>query len=534
MDRRRCHRSRRRFLQTAAGGLALLAGCADLGQTDDEPDRDPAQVGSNPDVNADADDDVTIGWPTADVTVVDFETAPLTAVVTGSVRTEDGLGATLDFDEPATASSPATLSGVVTNHHDYEQTFDPTRLVVLDDPPASRSSGDANDAVYLVPTAEHPLAETVPSSSQDDGRWRVDTVHGDWYPETLTLEPGERLECEYHLLGHHERASQPIEAGRYEFSAQESGFAVAVWPTDAPGPDGDSQFSGTDVPALPESLDEEGTEAADLHWYHEATPETPVYLEPDQEAVTAPARIEFDLVNHSDEFLSGNPHRWRLSKLVAGEWHRIAPDVTPDPLSWVAPGTVTTSTLDLYDGRPIDRDRSRTVGYLGGGRYAYSVGYSADDETHAALFDLDASPLAVELESDAIVDDAGNGTAADRVVRLPNYEDARRPATLTVTRVGSGSTPDADASTDTEPQTGDASTDTDTDTDAHLIPEQLPRRRFRSFRNTLPLFDDDGIDRVVLETDRGTALRWFGYEEATRTVSYKGTVFEVTGALESD
>ncbi|ELY90671.1 hypothetical protein C483_11441 [Natrialba hulunbeirensis JCM 10989] len=539
MDRRRCHRSRRRFLQTAAGGLALLAGCADLGQTDDEPDRDPAQVGSNPDVNADADNDVTIGWPTADVTVVDFETAPLTAVVTGSVRTEDGLGATLDFDSPATASSPATLSGVIANHRNYEQTFDPTRLVVLNDPAASRSSGDATDTAYLVPTAEHPLAETVvPSSRDDDGRWRVDTVHGDWYPETLTLEPEQRLECEYHLLGHHERVSQPIEAGRYEFGAQDRGFAIAVWPTDAPGPDGDSQFSGTDVPALPESVDEEGAEPADLSWYHEATPETPVYLEPDQEAVTAPARIEFNLVNHSDEYLSGNPHQWRLSKLVAGEWYRIAPDITPDPLSWVAPGTVTTSTLDLYDGRPIDRDRSRTVGYLGGGRYAYSVGYSVDGETHAALFDLDAPPLAVEPEPDATVDDTGNGTAADRVVRLPNYEDARRPATVTITRVDSHSPSDADASTDTDTDTGTTDADTDTDIgidiDAHLIPEQLPRRRFRSFRNTLPLFDDDSIDRVVLETDRGTALGWFGYEEATRTVSYKEAVFEVAGALESD
>ncbi|ELZ06475.1 hypothetical protein C482_01615 [Natrialba chahannaoensis JCM 10990] len=525
MDHRRCHRSRRRFLQTVAGGSVLLAGCTDLVQTDDGPGRDPVQVDSDSDTDSatNADDAFAGFWnPSEDATVVDFETAPLTAVVTGAVRTDDGLVATLDFDEPATASSPATLTGVIANQRDYEQTFDPARLVLLDNPPASRSSGDANDAAYLVPTEEHPFAETVPSSSRDDdGRWRVDTVHSDWYPETLTLDPEEQVECEYQLLGHHQRPSQPIVAGRYGFSYQDSGFTIAVWPTDTPGPDGNSQFSGTDVPALPESLDGEGTETTDLRWYHEATPETQVYLEPNQESATAPARIEFDLVNYSDEQLAGNPHQWRLSKLVAGEWYWIAPGGTPDPLSWVAPGTVTTSTLDLYDGRPIDRNRSRTVGHLGGGRYAYSVGYSTDGETHAALFDLDAPPLAVEPEPDAVIDDS-DGTEADRVVRLPNYEDARRPATLTVTRVDSHSTADADASTDT-----------DVDTDAHLIPEQLPRRRFRSFRNTLPFFDD-GIDRVVLETDRGTALRWFGYEETTRTVSYKGTVFEVTGALESD
>ncbi|ELY98057.1 hypothetical protein [Natrialba asiatica] len=498
-------RHRRRFLRVVAGagGSALFAGCTDRLRFDDSPQRPPAQVSTDPNADADADDAGGVGGSFEQPTIVDFETAPLTAVVNGSVRTDDGLVATLDFVEPATSSSPATLAAVVENGRSYEQTFEPGRLVVLDDSPASRSSGDA---AYLAPAADHPLAETAPPFSRDDdGRWRLDSVRDEWFPDTLTLEAEEQVECEYYLLGHYQRDSQPIQAGRYRFGRREGAFTVTVWPTAEPGPDGDSRFDGTDVPAIP------GAENGAMRWYHEATPETPVFLEPSRESVAAPARIEFSLVNHGDERLSGNPHQWRLYKLVDGAWHSIAPWAILDPFSWVDPGTTAASELFLYDGDPIDREDARTIGHLGGGRYAYTVGYSAGSGTHAALFDLEAPEIRVDPEADAVIDEDGGDTL---VVRLPNYEAARRPATVTIDRADSSD--DAGAAAE------------------RLVPEQLPRRQFRSFRNSLPLFDD-GVDRVLVRTDRSTALGWFGYDEGvTRTVAYDGELFEATGSLESE
>ncbi|ELZ06502.1 hypothetical protein [Natrialba aegyptia] len=505
-------RYRRRFLQTLAGGSVLLAGCTELAAVDGDAGRSPPQGDDTSDGSSETDesDELTEQADSRTLatnpTVVEFETAPLTAAVTGRVRTADGLMMALDFDEPATSSSPATLTAIIANMRSYEQTFEPDRLVVLDEPVASRSPGD-RDAVYLAPAEAHPLAETTPEYDRDDdGRWRLTGPSGDWFPETITLEADQRISAEYYLLGHHQPGTQPIEDRRYRFNYGESSFEIAIWPTEQPGPNGDSTFAGTTVPPLPDR--------DDVRWYHEATPETPVFLEPSRESVTVPARIEFSLVNHARERLSGNPYQWRLYKLVDGAWHHIAPWMIPQPLSRVTPGAIDDSELVVYAGEPITHQGERTVGFLGGGQYAYTVGYSVDSETHAALVELDAPDLHVDPEADAVVDDArSDGT--ERVVRLPNYADARRPATVTVSRVGS-------------PSAGAAST-----ADARVIPEQLPRPSFRAFRNSLPLFGDD-VERVQVRTDRSTALRWFDFEaDTTRTIAYEGDLFEATASLES-
>ncbi len=101
-----------------------------------------------------------------------------------------------------------------------------------------------------------------------------------------------------------------------------------------------------------------------------------MFLEPSAESVTAPAKIEFDLVNHGRESLSGNPYYWRLYKLVDDRWFPVDPWEFPLPLGSVQPGDVDETELFLYDGDPVDRQGSRTVGHLGGGQYAYAVGYS--------------------------------------------------------------------------------------------------------------------------------------------------------------
>ena len=492
--------NRRTLLAATAGGASLLAGC--LGADDDaetdpgsdpEPDDDPSESDSE---SASRDDPELPAFD--EPSVVDFETAPLTAaVVGGRIRTDDRLEVGLEFAAPATEESPATLTVAVRNGMSYEQPFQPRRLVAFDDPTTGRTAG--RETVYLAPAKDHPLAETSPDYARDDdGRWRLESVDGDWFPETITLAGEETVVGEHYLLGHHARDEPPIDVGRYDFRWRGRGFTIAVWETDAPGPDGTSIFDGASVPDLP-TEDE-------LAWYHEATPATEAYLEPDVESVTAPAKVSFSLVNHSRESMGGNPYRWRLYKLEDEAWFPIAPWEWVQPYATVEPGGVDETALFLYDGEPIDRRGERTVGHLGGGRYAYTVDYSRDGETHAAMVDLEAPSLEVEPEADATIEDEGETI----VVELPNYEDARRPATVTVTRA------DADVE----------------DVDERLLPEQLPRRPFRSLRNAIPLFDD-GVKTVRVKTDRGTALRQFGYEEGERrTVAYEGRTFEATGALE--
>ncbi|RQG94107.1 hypothetical protein [Natrarchaeobius chitinivorans] len=502
---------RRRFLAGAVVGGSLLPGCSALSasETEPEPDsNDRPQFGVD-DADSESNGDDTDepkpterGSPFDEPTVVDFETAPLTAaVVNGRVSTDDGLSMHLEFAEPATAESPATLVATVENRRPYEQTFRPRRLLVLDDPASSRSSDDRNVTVYLAPAADHPLAETSPGYDRDGGgRWRLETVRDDWFPDLVTLGAEERVTGEHYLLGDHRRGDEPIEAGRYEFTRRGDGFEIAIWSTDEPGPDADSSLADATVPSQPDETD--------VRWYHDATPETPVFLEPSHESVTAPAKIEFDLVNHGRESLSGNPYYWRLFKLEGGRWFPIDPWEWPMPAAAVRPGGVDESELFVYDGDPAERWGTRTVGHLGGGRYAYTVGYSADDETHAAAFDLEAPPLEVSVELDIAIDDEGETI----VVELPNYEEARRPATVTVSHAGSD---------------GDF-----VDLDQRLVPEQLPRRPFRALRNSLPLFEN-GVETVRVKTDRGTALRRFGYEEdETRTIAYDGDLFETTGSLE--
>ena len=483
--------NRRTFLAGAAGGTSFLPGCSGMRPA-------VGGNGTDPDGSSDENDDDGgngttdgAGLPTENVTVVDFETVPLSAsVVGGMFSTDDRLYGTIDFDEPETEDGPARLVASLENRKPFEQTFRSRRVVFFDDP--ARADNEDRDSIYLAPTEETEVAETIPDAVQDDdGRWRVDSVRADWYPETLTLGSEEMLDAEFVLLGHHDPDEPAIEPGNYRFGWRDAGFTVAVWQTDEPGPAEGSRFAGEEIPALPRE--------EEMAWYHEATPETEIFLRPDEEAIEAPGRIEFELVNRTREPASGNPYYWRVYKLVDGEWLPVHPWGWNLPASSVGPGGIDESALHCYHGDPIRAGGARTVGHLGGGRYAYEAGYSVDSETHAAMFDLDAPDLSVDVEADTVVHDEG----AEIVVTLPNHEDARRPATFTVSR--------------TEEAEG------------KLIEEQLPRRPFRGFRNALPLFED-GVEQVRVKTDRSTALRPVDYDDSgTTTVEYEGQAFEAVG-----
>lgn len=497
--------NRRAFLAGTAGASTFLAGCSGM-LSGDAPGADPGGSGDgdeSSDGSENGHDDENgptdgSGIPTEEPTVVDFETAPLSAsVVGGTFSTDDRLHGTIDFSEPETGDGPARLVARLENRKPFEQTFRPRRVVFFDDPATGRN-GD-RDAIYLAPTWETEVAETVPDAVQDDGgRWRVDSVRDDWYPEALTLDAGETLDAEFVLLGHHDRGEPAIEPGNYRFGWRDAGFTVAVWRTDEPGPGGDSRFAGESVPAL--------TGEAEMAWFHGATPETEVFLRPSEEAIEAPGRIEFELVNRTREMASGNPYYWRVHKLVNGAWRPVAPWVWNQPLSYVGPGGVDESALHCYHGEPIRAGGARAVGHLGGGRYAYEIGYSVGEETHAAMFDLDAPALSIDVDEDAVVHDEGE----ELVVTLPDHEDARRPATFTVSRLGGVG---ADGS----------------GVGGRIIEEQLPRHPFRGFRNALPRFEA-GVERVRVKTDRTTALRPVGYEDGgTTTVEYDGQAYEAVG-----
>ena len=488
---------RRNFLAGTTGAAALLAGCSTGFATDDDEDGDDANPNGSAEESNDGGNPTLPDGPEASPTVVDFKTASLTATVADDhVSTADRLRVSLDFVEPATPDGPARLAAAVYNGKSFEQTFRLRRTLVFDDP--ARARNDDRDSIYLVPTEATPPAETVPDLTRDEkGRWRVASLRDEWYPKTWTLGPDEELTAELALAAHPDEGNSPIVPGRYEFARRGNAVAIAVWPTDEPGPDGDSGFADADPPTLP-------NEDGEMAWYHQAGPGTETYLEPSAEAIEAPGTIEFAFVNRSREAASGNPGYWRLYKLLDDEWYPVAPWEWVQPLEHVGPGSVRERRLHCYHGDPIETTEARTVGHLGGGRYAFAVGYAVADETHAAMFDLEAPELSVGAEEDATVADEGDRI----VVELPNYEGARRPATFTATRTD---------------EAGE-----------RLLPEQLPRRPQRAFRNSLALFEP-GVERVEVKTDRGTALRPFGYEEnETRPVEYRGEAFEVTGVLEPD
>ncbi|MFC3960115.1 hypothetical protein [Halovivax cerinus] len=482
---------RRTYLAgVTAGSSALFAGCsAVLG--DGEPSADETNgPGDDPDAY---DVPGVLDTPT----VVDFETARLTAsVVGGGVHVDDRLSGRIGFVEPATPEGPARLVASLRNDASFAETVYAERIPFLDSPTTGRTR--EYDTMYLAPTAESDLVAAAPEATRDEtGRWRLVEVGSDWFPEAVTLDPGESIELVYRLLGHHDADRAPIEAGRYRFGHGDASFSIAVWPTGEPGPTDPSTHVGVDVPRLPTRGDESTKRAT--RWFHEATSESAVYLEPDVESIELPGRVEFDFVNRARELATGNPYYWRLYKLVDERWYPVYPWGWNTPLSSVPPGDVDETALHCYHENALPTADGRTVGHLGGGRYAYTVDYSVDNEWHAALFDVEAEPITVDVADDATVADEGDRL----VVTLPNHADAREPTAVTVNPTGSAG--------------------------ERVIPEQLVRRPFRAFRNALPLFEP-GVERVEVRTDRATGLGPVGYEtDGTRTISYDGRVYEATG-----
>lgn len=505
---------RRAFLAGVAAGLAGCSATQDgspatptLTPVDPPADTSPETPTATPTDSDDGDDDdsdIAFG----EASIVDLKTGDRTlALAPQSVRAPDGAEVSVRFTGTATSDHPARLTVQLTNANDWENTFRLRTIPGFHEVNFSRlhredrtERGDAREtSLFIVPTADHNLVDAAPEFERGpDGFWRVSEGAASIpeLPGTVHLAPGETVGGEYVLLGGASRTGFPL--GTYRFG-DDDGFRIAVWQTEAPGPDVESPFEDRVVPDLP---DEHET-----LWYHQASRDTEVYLEPDTQRIEAPWRATFRFVNHSREPVGGNPYSWRLYKRSGEEWFRIAPWLIPAPLSVVATGGEYVYDLRLFHGAAVpcedhESGLATAQGHLGGGTYAFEAGYSwrsdSDDTrtTAAALFELEAPPVEVEPEDDVKVEWDGD-TA--RVTTPAWRETSNDREVLEAIPTDTGG--------------------------SRILAEQIYRRRYDALRNVVPFFED-GASRVIVRTEQNAT---WDVPPATehRYFSYRGQSYEI-------
>ncbi|SFR97864.1 hypothetical protein SAMN05216559_1929 [Halomicrobium zhouii] len=512
---------RRRAL-LATVGASLGAGCSALVPGDAE--RSTETVTSVP-VNHTATDESTTPGEERDVPptdarqVVELETGPRTLAVVGNAP-EDGPvdrygpddgGLRVGFTETATADGPAVLEATLLNNADWENTFQLWKFPPFGDLShtrlrrrgmARRFEGtvpnDVETGLYLAPTANHDLVdEVVEPRRGPEGYWQTPDVPPE-LPTTVTLEPGEYVTGEYHVLGHWDRAGFPT--GTYAFGSHESGLVLSAWDATAPGPTEDARISAS-LPSLSDQFE--------IPWFHEADASALVYLEPTRERVAAPGRLSFRLVNRTRGQIGGNPYQWGLYKLTDGSWHRIAPREIPMPYTSVSPGDAYGYTLALFHGDGFevddqDADLARSVGRLGGGRYAFIGGFhQSDRRPPAAAFDLDAPTVPLSVADAATQTEDGG----DALVTFPSWGDDDHPpdATLTVRRSGD-------------------------DADETLIREVIARDRLVALETALAAIGDR--ERVVVRADDHAVENVTGYDSTRRVFDFEGTTYAAEANLD--
>ncbi len=459
---------RRRLLAALGAGVAGLSGCS--GSGGDGPSVTPAPVPE------DAPTTATPQPEPAGASVIEFPESGLTASLFPTTLRTRSLVTELSFLGPPTPQGPARVSVVLTNMGDRLGAF---RFGVV--------APEGSD-LLLVPTESHPGVD--PRSAPDaertpDGCWRLsEPVPSLPLTDQVQLPPGGSLAGEYALVAPAESGC-PL-PGQYGFGTGERSVTVALWPTDSPGPRGESRFAGRSVPPL-------GPETA---WYHEATSTTPVTVRPDAERTAVPGEIEFRLVNRSREAIQGNG--WGLHKLVDGRWYPIRPAVFDEFSRTVPPGDELAWRFRFLGRRPNPRAVARlplSAGPLGGGTYAFVPDYHDDGRLYAALFELQGSPVTVTPATGLVVERSGG------------VVEVRSPST-------------------TQPMWTVRLRPTDRAPTLRLIPEQLLQPRYRVFRNSLPLFDDSVIT-VLLHTGRSAVEAALGRGGQETIIEYQGERYAV-------
>lgn len=461
---------RRRGLLAALGaGLAGLAGCSGS-----DGDRQPVTPAPVPE-----DAPTTTGPPEPEpvgASVVEFPDSGLTASLFPTRLRTSWLLTELSFLGPPSPQGPARVSVVLTNAGDRMGAF---RFGVV--------APEGSD-LLLVPTESHPGVD--PRSAPEvertpGGCWRLlEPVPSLPLSDRVQLPPGGILAGEYALVAPADGGCPS--PGRYGFGSGERSVTIALWPTNRPGPAGESRFAGRSVPPL----------GPDTAWYHEATSATPVTVRPDAERAGLPGEIGFRLVNHGREAISGNG--WGLYKLVGGRWFPVRPAVFDEFKRTVPPGDELAWRFRFLARRPDPRAVARlplSAGPLGGGTYAFAPDYHDDGRLYAALFELQGEPVTVTPEAGLSVDRSG-GTV-----------EARSPSA-------------------TEPTWTVRLRPTDREPTLRLIPEQLLRPRYRAFRNSIPLFDESVVT-VLLRTGRSAVESALGQDADETIVEYEGERYAV-------
>ena len=431
---------------------------------------------------------------------IDFETGPRTAsLVPPSYGNDCGATVTLEWVSTATNDGPAVLWATLTNRNEFRAKFRTRSLPPFDRVSSSMLRGAEHSyeqSIYLAPTEGHPLVDEAPEyERRAGGHWHATEVPPK-QPESLWLDPDESVVGEYYLLGH--REGDDITPGQYHFDNPQDGFRIAIWNSAAPGPTDESKFAGAELPSLPRN---DATA-----WYRDADPETEMYLQPSAEEAVVPGRLDFEFRNRSHADVRGNPLEWHLYKLHDGEWFRIAPDETLQPLTHLFPGDTKSYALRAFHGEAVPCDDGYEVGHLGGGRYAFEIGVWRDT-VPAAAFDLLGDPVevtpgeaitAVERDGDSLFATSSRGDSSGEYSRLARY---------TLARVDS-------VPADADPE--------------RLIAEQVYRRD--QLRDALGLVERHDARTVTIEEYNSTRPPFGSWESGF--VEYRGDVYEITTEAE--
>lgn len=504
-------RSRREVL--AALAAVGVAGCSNnSGDQEQTPTLTPVDVpgdagtatATSTDEPDEADADGVLGERT---TLARLRTVPQTYSLLGTeYGSLERIQATLSFVATATPTHPLTVRGTLTNEASRSTTFD------LDDAPPFGNAGrfgsrtvrwrlpSAETGLAFVPTEATDYAVQYPDVElADDGRWRLSApVEGSWYPDGIRLGTGETLVGEWYLVGRADRVTSGRPTGRYEFGYSDDPLAVAVWETHRPGPSERSRFVERNPPALPGERP--------VAWFHDATPETAVFLRPDPERAEIPAEFEFELVNHGTEALVGNPYALAVYKRVAGAWYRIAPWGVSDLRSVIRPGDSHEYAVRAYHGEAVPTEDDATggaLGHLGGGTYALAAGFARPgrDRRHAALFELVGPSVSVEPTPAATVERDGEQVT----VTLPSWgNDDVENAIVRVTRW--------DAVRETRPR--------------RVIAEQVYRPPYALLRDVVPHLD--AASAVVVRAAAPPVERFLGSETEKRAFLWQNAPYLAT------
>lgn len=486
---------RRALLASLTTSATVLAGCSGLGgSTTTTRDRDgtttttttPPDSGP-PQTTERAPEPPDTGLGGATTAVLETGDRTLSALggdphLSSGVRVQSWLSAT------ATPEHPAIVTVTLKNPTQYATNLQTHEVGQVSETPfaAPDRNHSRNAGLYLVPTEDHEFARTVPEIGRDDGFWYLDERPGDWHPTDLQLDPGEVAVAKLAVVTHVDYKGR-LPPGRYRFGHGERPFTLVAWQTSQPGPTERSRFENTTPPKF---------EEMDPAWYHDADPETPIYLQPSTERAATPAEIEFTLHNYTTDPLTGNRYDWSLQKQVEGEWFHIAPWVIPVPLTPVPPGGTESWTLHAFNENSVPCEDAIDMGFLGGGRYAFQVNlHPKGGATRAALFDLVGPD--VEMTPTENIEVTQSGDTVEVSTPVPGD---RNSGVLVVER--------ADSSTASE----------------RVIPEQVMRRRNRGLRNTLPFFES-GVSSVRLLTTEQTVDDAIGFDGDTWQFTFEGQAY---------